>query len=184
MEGLFSPSFERWKKLSHSGYCLFVGETFAVFVVEFVVELGAMLDHLFHCALLCKCSLLVAIDAVIVARRSVGLGAEVCRSLHGHAATLAKFHRFIHIVGFYVLLFVGTDTGLVKHFISVENLSPPGIGPKMRKSGQFSTPTKSSIACAVAWGSSRNPMCPEFSSHTTLASGCSAASFSAVVSGI
>lgn len=45
-------------------------------------------------------------------------------------------------------------------------------------------PTNSRMARAAASGSSRKPICPEFSSHTTPASGCSATIRSAASTGI
>ncbi len=63
--------------------------------VHFVHKLGAVLDHFIHRAVLQKLPVLVAVHAVILILRAVGIGAEdfICER---HSAALAKF--LFHIV--------------------------------------------------------------------------------------
>ncbi len=79
----------------HLADVLFLGDWLGQALVHLVYELGAVLDHFIHRAVLQKIPVLVAVHAVILILRAVGIGAEdfICER---HSAALAKF--LFHIV--------------------------------------------------------------------------------------
>ena len=69
--------------------------------VHLVHELGAVFNHLIHCALLQELPVLITVHAVILILTPVGIGTEnlLCER---HSAALAKFHFHMFTVCPYI----------------------------------------------------------------------------------
>ena len=62
---LFFPAFEARKELAHHFLCLFSCQVLSRLLVDFLRELGAVVNHLLHSHILRKIAVLVAVDAII-----------------------------------------------------------------------------------------------------------------------
>lgn len=89
------PAFEHGEVSTHGGNGLLAREAASALVLELVVELGALFDHLFHRAVPREVTVAVAVGAVFVVGRPVGFGAEVFGFRERHAAALAVADRFV-----------------------------------------------------------------------------------------
>jgi hypothetical protein len=90
-----APALEVREILPHLPYVLFARDGLGETLVHLVHELGAMLDHFVHRAILKELPVLVAIQAIILILAAVSIGPEelLCKR---HSATLTKllFHTF------------------------------------------------------------------------------------------
>ena len=107
MRGLFSqasfilllPAFERRKELPHLLLCLLGCQIPARFLVYLIGKLRAELYHLAHVKVLGEFPLLVAIDAVVFIRITIGIRPFV-GIIKRHTATLTKFLYHVSLLFF------------------------------------------------------------------------------------
>ena len=69
-------------------YCFLTCQLMSGVLVEFLNKLSAMLNRLFHCALLRELSVLVVILAILLVLAPVGIGAEIVVVSKRNAAAL------------------------------------------------------------------------------------------------
>ena len=85
-----APALERREIFAEFCLVLFAGEALAGVLVEFIDELRAEFDHLFHVEVAGEGAVLVAVDAVFFVLAAVGVGAEDFWR-ERHSAALTKF---------------------------------------------------------------------------------------------
>jgi len=89
------PALERGVVLAEFCLVLFAGKALACVLVEFIDELRAEFDHLFHVEVAGEGAVFVAVDAVFFVLAAVGVGAEdFWRERHSAALTKFHFHDF------------------------------------------------------------------------------------------
>ena len=86
------------KELTHHFLCFFLCQVLSGQTVYLVGELSAVVNHLLHCHILRELAVLVAVNAVILVWRTIGIRAVylICER---HSAALAKF--LFHIVFYF-----------------------------------------------------------------------------------
>ena len=86
------------EELPHHLFSLFYGQILPRLLVNFIRELGTVVNHLFHSDILQELPVLVAIHAVILAQRAIDICAFVVVSQR-HTATLTEF--YFHIPSYF-----------------------------------------------------------------------------------
>ncbi len=92
-----APALERREVLAKLRLVFFAGKALACILVEFIDELRAEFDHLFHVEVAGEGTVFIAVDAVFFVLAAVGVSAQDFRC-ERHSAALTKFH--FHIFSF------------------------------------------------------------------------------------
>ena len=86
-----APALECREILAQLHLVFFAGKALACILVEFIDELRAEFDHLFHVEVAGEGTVFVAVDAVFFVLAAVGVSAQDFRR-ERHATALTKFH--------------------------------------------------------------------------------------------
>ena len=87
---LLPPALKHWKKVAHHLLVLLLGHGFRHHLVNFIHELGAVVDHFVHRAFLKELAVGITILAVIEIDAAVRIKAAILIASQRHAAALAE----------------------------------------------------------------------------------------------
>ena len=79
-----------WEEHLHLSYGLLAGHLVLAVLIDFLDKLRSVVNHFFHCTLLCKLSIFIAVFAVFLGLASIGISAVVVHVIERHSAALTK----------------------------------------------------------------------------------------------